>query len=205
MPDHPRMLVPATSIAERVVAVDDPRVALGLATSLLDDGRLMANHHRGLWGYFGTARGDGRPLTIQSSGVGAQAALVLAELADLGATSVVHVAGARHGGGSYSLGDLFAVRHAGGHRLDPPLTEALARLADGDGELLTTTLGEPLEPGAVADLETALMASVADSRGIRFAALRVIGALPGAGLGHEQMAAVTAEAAVLAAGVLEAI
>ncbi len=205
MPDHPRMLVPAARIAERVVAVDDPRVALELATRLLEDGRLMANHHRGLWGYYGTARGDGLPLTIQSSGVGAQAALVLTELAGLGATTVVHVAGARHGGGSYALGELFVVRSAGGHRLDPPLSDALVQLADGDGELLTTTLGAPLAPDAVADLETALMASVAGSRGVRLAALRVIGSLPGAGLDHEQLAAATADAAVLAAGVLEAV
>lgn len=197
--------MPVASIAERVVALDDPRVALELATRLLEDGRLMANHHRGLWGYYGTARGDGRPLTIQSSGVGAQAALVLAELAGLGATTVIHVAGARHGGGGYSLGDLFAVRSAGEHRLDPPLSSALAQLADGDGDLITTTLGAPLEPGAVADLETALMAAVADSDGIRLAALRVIGSVPGAGLGHEQLAAATADAAVLAAGVLEAV
>jgi len=199
------MLVPAARIAERVVAVDDPRVALELATRLLEDGRLMANHHRGLWGYYGTARGDGLPLTIQSSGVGAQAALVLTELAGLGATTVVHVAGARHGGGSYALGELFVVRSAGGHRLDPPLSDALVQLADGDGELLTTTLGAPLAPDAVADLETALMASVAGSRGVRLAALRVIGSLPGAGLDHEQLAAATADAAVLAAGVLEAV
>ena len=68
------MLVPTASIAERVIAPDDPKVALELATRLLADGRLMANHHRGLWGYSGTARGDGRALTIQSSGIGAQAA-----------------------------------------------------------------------------------------------------------------------------------
>lgn len=199
------MLVPTASIAERVIAPDDPKVALELATRLLADGRLMANHHRGLWGYSGTARGDGRALTIQSSGIGAQAALVLAELARHGAGTIVHVAGARHGGGSFAPGDLFAVRSAGGHQLDPELTSALAQLTDGDGELVTTTLHDPVGDGIVTDLETEAMAAMAHAHGVRFAALRVIVSVPGAGLDHEQTAAATVEACVLAAGVLEAV
>lgn len=202
MPGHPRMLVPATSFAERVVVVDDPRVALELATRLLGDGRLMANLHRGLWGYCGIALGDAAPLTIQSCGIGPQAALVLAELGELGATTVVHVAGARHGGAKFTPGDLFAVRRCGEHELDPRLTGALAQLADGAGEIVSTTLTTAVTGDAVADLETATLASVAHSAGIRLAALRVIGYVPGDGLDHEQMAAATTDAGVLAAGVL---
>ena len=45
----------------------------------------MFNHNRGLWGYTGTAA-DGEPLTIQSTGMGGpSAAIVIAELHDLGA------------------------------------------------------------------------------------------------------------------------
>jgi uridine phosphorylase len=51
----------------------------------------MFNHHRGLWGYTGAAR-DGDPLTIQSTGMGGpSAAIVIAELADLGARRLLRV------------------------------------------------------------------------------------------------------------------
>ena len=44
----------------------------------------MFNHHRGLWGYTGTAP-DGEPLTIQATGMGGpSAAIVLTELIALG-------------------------------------------------------------------------------------------------------------------------
>ena len=45
----------------------------------------MFNHNRGLWGYTGAAA-DGRPLTVQSTGIGGpSAAIVLEELIALGA------------------------------------------------------------------------------------------------------------------------
>ena len=48
----------------------------------------MFNHARGLWGYTGTAA-DGRPLTIQSTGMGGpSAAIVVEELCDLGRAAV---------------------------------------------------------------------------------------------------------------------
>ena len=51
----------------------------------------MFNHNRGLWGYTGTAA-DGEPLTIQSTGMGGpSAAIVIAELHDLGARRLVRV------------------------------------------------------------------------------------------------------------------
>ena len=51
----------------------------------------MFNHNRGLWGYTGAAA-DGEPLTIQSTGMGGpSAAIVIAELADLGARTLVRV------------------------------------------------------------------------------------------------------------------
>ena len=51
----------------------------------------MFNHHRGLWGYSGTAR-DGDPLTIQSTGMGgASAAIVAEELIRLGAETLIRI------------------------------------------------------------------------------------------------------------------
>ena len=52
----------------------------------------MFNHNRGLWGYTGDAIVDGRPLTIQSTGIGGpSAAIVISELAELGARTFVRV------------------------------------------------------------------------------------------------------------------
>jgi uridine phosphorylase len=51
----------------------------------------MHNLHRGLWGYSGQTP-EGRPLSIQSTGMGApSAAIVLHELAELGARRVIRV------------------------------------------------------------------------------------------------------------------
>ncbi len=87
MPVH---LKPTAPLAERVLLPGDPGRALRLAQSLLEDPR-MFNHERGLWGYTGTAA-DGGPLTIQSSGMGGpSAAIVVTELAELGARRLVRV------------------------------------------------------------------------------------------------------------------
>jgi uridine phosphorylase len=61
-----------------------------LAQAVLQDPR-MFNHHRGLWGYTGTAA-DGHPLTIQATGMGGpSAAIVLQELIGLGARRLIRV------------------------------------------------------------------------------------------------------------------
>lgn len=81
---------PTAPLAERVLLPGDPGRALRLAEALLDAPR-MFNHNRGLWGYTGTAA-DGDPLTIQSTGMGGpSAAIVIAELHDLGARRLVRV------------------------------------------------------------------------------------------------------------------
>ena len=79
----PIHLHPTAPLAERVLLPGDPGRALRLAEALLEP--QMFNHHRGLWGYTGTAA-DGELLTIQSTGMGGpSAAIVIAELHDLGA------------------------------------------------------------------------------------------------------------------------
>src|ERR1700752_4342706 len=83
-------LQPTADLAERVLLPGDPARALLLAEALLE-GTKMFNHHRGLWGYTGLAP-DGAPLTIQSTGLGGpSAAIVIAELADLGARRLLRV------------------------------------------------------------------------------------------------------------------
>ena len=84
-------LNPTATLAERVLLPGDPGRALLLAQTLLE-APVMFNHNRGLWGYTGAATGDGRPLTIQSTGMGGpSAAIVIAELADLGARRLIRV------------------------------------------------------------------------------------------------------------------
>ena len=56
----PIHLHPTADLAPRVLLPGDPGRALLLAQTLLDT-PLMFNHHRGLWGYTGTAA-DGEPL-----------------------------------------------------------------------------------------------------------------------------------------------
>src|SRR5579871_2740831 len=81
---------PTAELAPRVLLPGDPGRALLLAQTLLSEPR-MFNHNRGLWGYTGTAP-DGEPLTIQSTGMGGpSAAIVVSELADLGARELVRV------------------------------------------------------------------------------------------------------------------
>jgi uridine phosphorylase len=113
---------------------------------LLLEKPLMFNHHRGLWGYTGTA-GDGEPLTIQSTGMGGpSAAIVLHELIELGVRAAIRVGTCGALDPALSLGDLLVAREAiaadgasaalGANRrtqADPSLTEALAQAARAAG------------------------------------------------------------------------
>jgi uridine phosphorylase len=86
----PARLRPTAPIAVDAVLVGDPGRALMLAQALLVEPK-MSNHARGLWGYTGQTAG-GRPLTIQATGMGGpSAALVLADLAELGVRRAVRV------------------------------------------------------------------------------------------------------------------
>src|ERR1700757_1983520 len=104
-------LHPTAPLAERVLLPGDPGRALLLAQALLSEPR-MFNHNRGLWGYTGEA-GDGRPLTIQSTGMGGpSAAIVIAELAALGATTLVRVGTCGALDDSLALGQLLVATEA---------------------------------------------------------------------------------------------
>jgi uridine phosphorylase len=72
----------------------------------------MFNHNRGLWGYTGTAA-DGKPLTIQATGMGGpSAAIVLEELIVLGAQRAVRIGTAGALDSALSFGDLLVVEDA---------------------------------------------------------------------------------------------
>ena len=90
MASTPIHLRPATELADRVLLPGDPHRALAVAQDLLER-PLMFNHARGLWGYTGRAP-DGRPLTVQSTGMGGpSAAIVVEELIALGARSLIRI------------------------------------------------------------------------------------------------------------------
>ena len=137
-------LQPTAPLAERVLLPGDPGRALLLAQSLLDQPK-MFNHNRGLWGYSGLAA-DGRPLTIQSTGMGGpSAAIVISELHDLGARTLLRVGTCGALDPALELGQLLVVSEAiaddgasralgAGDRVAPsPKLLARLREAAGDG------------------------------------------------------------------------
>jgi DeoD family purine-nucleoside phosphorylase len=104
-------LHPTAPLAERVLLPGDPGRALLLAQTLLEK-PVMFNHHRGLWGYTGTAA-DGEPMTVQSTGMGGpSAAIVIAELAELGARRLLRVGTCGALQSSLALGDLVIAEEA---------------------------------------------------------------------------------------------
>jgi uridine phosphorylase len=108
---EPIHLRPTAELAERVLLPGDPGRALALAQVLLEN-PLMFNHHRGLWGYTGTAA-DGEPLTIQATGMGGpSAAIVLSELIFLGATRAIRVGSCGALAPGLELGELVVAREA---------------------------------------------------------------------------------------------
>jgi uridine phosphorylase len=134
----PIHLHPTAPLAERVLLPGDPGRALLLAQTLLDEPR-MFNHNRGLWGYTGTAA-DGAALTVQSTGMGGpSAAIVINELADLGARRLVRVGTCGALDRSLALGDLLIA------------TESIA--ADGTSR----ALGAPERVAPSPDLLSALL------------------------------------------------
>lgn len=196
---HPPVIVPVAALAPRAILPDDPGVALRLATELLEDDRKMANHHRGLWGYVGTARDGHGPLTIQSTGVGAASArLVFEQLATEGLELAIRVGTARSA--THQPGSVVAVAVAsdaeGTFTLNPRLSDALTGVSDGMVTVTSTALPTPTDD--VADLETAELARCASELSIEFGALLAISNA----LGHEGVAEATAQAGIRAGRVI---
>ncbi|HEX6456665.1 MAG TPA: hypothetical protein VF009_09130 [Solirubrobacterales bacterium] len=86
----PARLRPTAPVAADAILVGDPGRALMLAQELLEQPK-MSNHARGLWGYSGETPA-GRPLTIQSTGMGGpSASVVLQDLAELGLRRAIRI------------------------------------------------------------------------------------------------------------------
>jgi DeoD family purine-nucleoside phosphorylase len=182
-----------------VLLPGDPGRALLLAQALLSEPK-MFNHNRGLWGYTGAAA-DGEPLTIQSTGMGGpSAAIVISELADLGAQRLVRVGTCGALGRSLALGQLLIATEAisddgtsralganGPIAADPALVVAL-RSAGGEavqaGAVASTDLfyddrGGQEErwrsAGALAvEMEAATLYALAARRGVQAAAVLIV-------------------------------
>jgi uridine phosphorylase len=194
---RPIHLNPATEVAERVLLPGDPQRALAVAQALLD-GTKMLNTRRGLWGYTGTAP-DGGLVTVQSTGMGGpSAAIVVEELLDLGARTLLRIGTCGGLTADLALGQLLAVRSvlaedgagralAGDDTLeaDPQLLEALV---DPGGATPATVVSSDLfyDPreamqerwvaaGAEAvEMETAALFAVARRRGATAGALLAV-------------------------------
>jgi uridine phosphorylase len=187
----PARLRPTAPIAPSALLVGDPGRALALAQELLDAPK-MSNHARGLWGYSGESL-EGRPLTIQSTGMGGpSAALVLDDLHELGVRRAVRVGTCTALRGDLEPGQLLLVGEAhawsgpgagAGEPMapDPGLTERLGEEL-GDGArigtvasldfLLARDAPAPVDKGDAADMQTA--AIFGRSRQLEIAAAAVL-------------------------------
>jgi uridine phosphorylase len=223
----PVHLRPTAPVAARALLPGDPGRALALAQALLGDDRRMSNHHRGLWGYTGTAL-DGEALTIQSTGIGGpSAAVVLEELAALGVSVALRLGTCRALDDELRVGALLAVTEVlsadGTSRalgapprraLDAGLTAALAESADRAGPVVSTDLFYDADgaagaawrtEGALArDLQTAALAAVARLRGLRFGALLAVVTTERERLDGEAIDAIAAALGARAAAALSA-
>jgi purine-nucleoside phosphorylase len=192
----PIHLNPATEVAERVLLPGDPQRALHVSQALLDK-PLMMNARRGLWGYTGKAP-DGGLVTIQSTGMGGpSAAIVVEELIDLGARTLVRIGTCGALVEGLPLGALLAARDAicedgtsralgAGARADadPDLTAALV---DAGGEPVTAVSTDVFydaregiqerwvaEGAQVVEMEAAALFTVARRRGVRAACMLAV-------------------------------
>lgn len=201
----PARLRPTAPIAPAALLVGDPGRALMLAQELLEAPK-MSNHARGLWGYTG-ATPDGDPLTIQSTGMGGpSAAVVLADLAELGVRRAVRIGTAAAIGPAARPGDVLVVSEAhawdGGSgrgraiRPEAQLTASLEReLGDRARRAPIVSLdtlhspGEDPPHGVAADMQTATLLVRAAELAMAAAAIVVVTESAGSPpLGDEELA-----------------
>jgi uridine phosphorylase len=176
-------LKPAAELAERVLLPGDPHRALAVAQELTEQPK-MFNHHRGLWGYTGTAR-DGGLLTIQATGIGGpSAAIVVEELIALGARTLVRIGTCGALTEAHAIGDIVAPdaalaldgtsRALGARGRVLPDAE-LAASVDAPSVVAATVdvfYGNPETGGAdVVEMECATLFQVAALRSVRAAAV----------------------------------
>lgn len=150
----PARLRPVASVAAEAILVGDPGRSLMLAQELLEAPPKMSNHARGLWGYWGKTPA-GRELTVQATGMGGpSAAIVLADLVELGVRRAVRIGSCTGLDPTLAPGQLVAVSEA--HPWAGPGTpERSAVLPDAElAAALARRLGGEARPGSVASLDT---------------------------------------------------
>jgi len=150
----------------------------------------MVNHHRGLWGYTGTAA-DGQPLTIQSTGLGGpSAAAVVTDLVRLGARRLVRVGTCAAVDGGLALGALVTA--------DPVLAADGTSRALGAAQALrgdvTLAGGLPPVPVASTDLAGGPGPLPAGARGRDLTSAAVLAAAAGLGVTAAVLLAVAQDA-----------
>ncbi len=181
----PKRLRPTAPIAADAVLVGDPGRALLLAQELLEEPK-MCNHARGLWGYTGLTAAA-RELTIQATGMGGpSAAIVLADLAELGMRRAVRVGTCVAIDPALKTGELLLATEAlapGGAALpDPDLSARLERELGGEARATAiASLDRPPAESAAApagvsaaDLQTATVLSRCRTLGIAAAAILIV-------------------------------
>ena len=170
----PARLRPTAPIAADAVLVGDPGRALMLAQALLEEPK-MSNHARGLWGYTGRTPA-GRELSLQATGMGGpSAAIVLADLAELGVRRAIRVGTCTALDPELAPGQLLTIAEAhawggggaGEARLPHAgLAAALASELGADGRRATVASLDvlhgggapaPVEAGDAADMQTAAL------------------------------------------------
>jgi purine-nucleoside phosphorylase len=215
----PSRLRPTTSVAAEAILVGDPGRALMLAQELLLEPK-MSNHARGLWGYTGMTPA-GRELTLQSTGMGGpSAALVLADLAELGVRRAVRVGTGAALDPGLAPGQLLAITEAhawsGGGTgeamlPDPELSAALGRqLGEGARPATVASLdtlhgggAPPPVAGDVTDMQTAALFDRGAALGVALAAVMiVVESAAGEALGDEPTESAAKEAGTAASAVL---
>ena len=216
----PSRLRPTAPIATDAILVGDPGRALMLAQELLQQPK-MSNHARGLWGYSGQTPG-GRDLSIQATGMGGpSAALVLADLAELGVRRAVRVGTCTALDPALELGQLLVIEEAhawsgGGAGAailpDPGLSGLLRRELDDAGRSATVASLDtlhggggpaPVAAGDAADMQTAALYTRGLALGVALAAVLVVTAsASGEQLGDEAEALAAKRAGIAARAAL---
>ena len=201
----PSRLRPTNSVAAEAILVGDPGRALLLAQSLLRQPK-MSNHARGLWGYTGTTAA-GRELSIQSTGMGGpSAALVLADLAELGVRRAIRIGTCTALRPRLAAGELLAIAeaHAWGSggagasiHPDPDLTRRLSAELGPAAAAATHASHDPHHPGGApapvtagdaADMQTAALFGRGRDLGVAVAAVLIVTATAtGELLGEEEL------------------
>ncbi len=215
----PSRLRPTAPTAPDAILVGDPGRALLLAQELLSEPK-MSNHARGLWGYSGETPAGGR-LTIQATGMGGpSAALVVADLAELGVERAVRVGTCTAVSGRADLGELLlpgkAIAAGGsassfgletGEAVEPDaqLRQRLRDELDGR-EAIVASLdsldSSPPAEVAATDMQTAALFARAHQLGIAIAAILIVSEIDDEHLPDESLEEAARRAGRAAAKVL---